>query len=281
MDVVRRVRSMRETARKVRAAGRRIGLVPTMGYLHEGHLALVRRVRELSDFVVVSNFVNPTQFGAPEDLETYPRDLARDAELCIDERVDVMFAPEASEMYPEGSSTWVDVEGLSTRLEGASRPGHFRGVATIVLKLFEIVKPDVAAFGQKDAQQAILVQRMARDLMLDVEILVLPTVRDEDRVALSSRNVRLSPEERAAARAIPKALRAAEEAIEGGERDPDAVEGAARAVLEAEPLLRVDYVALVDTERLEPLSEVRGEVLLAVAVYAGKTRLIDNTIVRL
>lgn len=281
MDVVRRVRSMRETARKVRAAGRRVGFVPTMGYLHEGHLALVRRVRELSDFVVVSNFVNPTQFGVPEDLETYPRDLARDAELCIDERVDVMFAPEASEMYPEASSTWVDVEGLSTRLEGASRPGHFRGVATVLLKLFEIVKPDVAAFGQKDAQQAILVQRMARDLMLDVEILVVPTVRDEDRIALSSRNVRLSAEERGAARAIPKALRAAEEAIAGGERDPDAVERAARDVLEAEPLLRVDYVALVDTERLEPLPEVRGEVMLAVAVYAGKTRLIDNTIVRL
>jgi pantoate--beta-alanine ligase len=235
----------------------------------------------LTDLVVVSNFVNPAQFGANEDLERYPRDLARDADLCIREGVDVMFAPEASEIYPEGACTWVDVEGLSTRLEGASRPGHFRGVATVVLKLFEIVKPDVAAFGQKDAQQAILIQTMVRDLMLDVEIAVLPTVRDEDGVALSSRNVNLSPEERRAARAVPRALRAAEDSIRGGERDAEAVESAAREVLEAESLLRVDYVAVVDTTRLKPLSRIEGEALVAVAVFAGRTRLIDNTIVRL
>jgi pantoate--beta-alanine ligase len=251
-----------------------------MGALHEGHLALVRRVRELSDLVVVSNFVNPTQFGANEDLDRYPRDLARDVDLCIREGVDVMFVPESAELYPAGASTWVEVEGLSTRLEGASRPGHFRGVATVVLKLFGIVKPDVAAFGQKDAQQAILVQRMARDLMLDVEIVVLPTVRDDDGVALSSRNVHLSPEERMAARSIPRALRAAEQRIESGERDAEIVESAAREVLEAEPVLRVDYVALVDTTRLQPLTRLEGEVLLAVAVFAGRTRLIDNTIVR-
>ncbi len=281
MDVVRRIRSMKEIARQARAAGRTVGLVPTMGYLHEGHLSLVRRVRQASDLLVVSNFVNPTQFGANEDLDRYPRDLARDADLCIREGVDVMFAPEVSEMYPTGACTWVEVEGLSTRLEGASRPGHFRGVATVVLKLFEIVRPDVAAFGQKDAQQAILLRTMARDLMLDVEILVLPTVRDEDGVALSSRNVHLSPEERRAARAIPRALATAEERIAAGERDAEKVESAARAVLEAEPLLRVDYVTAVDSLRLQPISVIEGEVLLAIAVFAGRTRLIDNAILRL
>lgn len=272
---------MKEVARQAKAAGRTVGFVPTMGYLHEGHLSLVRRVRQASDLLVVSNFVNPTQFGANEDLDRYPRDLARDADLCIREGVDVMFAPEVSEMYPTGACTWVEVEGLSTRLEGASRPGHFRGVATVVLKLLEIVRPDVAAFGQKDAQQAILLRAMARDLMLDVEILVLPTVRDEDGVALSSRNVHLSPEERRAARAIPRALAAAEERIAAGERDAEKVESAARDVLEAEPVLRVDYVAAVDTVRLQPISMIEGEVLLAIAVFAGRTRLIDNAIVRL
>lgn len=281
MDVIRRVRAMKEVSRQARAAGRRVGFVPTMGYLHEGHLTLVRRVRELTDVVVVSNFVNPAQFGANEDLDRYPRDLTRDADLCIQEGVDVMFAPEASEMYPGGACTWVDVEGLSTRLEGASRPGHFRGVATVVLKLLEIVKPDVATFGQKDAQQAILIQTMVRDLMLDVEVVVLPTVRDDDGVALSSRNVNLSREERKAARAIPRALRAAEESIQAGERDAEAVERATRSVLDAESLLRVDYVAVVDTTRLQPLSQIEGEVLVAVAVFAGRTRLIDNSIVRL
>jgi pantoate--beta-alanine ligase len=281
MDVVRRIRSMKEIARQAKAAGRTVGFVPTMGYLHEGHLSLVRRVRQASDLLVVSNFVNPTQFGANEDLDRYPRDLARDADLCIREGVDVMFAPEVAEMYPTGACTWVEVEGLSTRLEGASRPGHFRGVATVVLKLFEIVRPDVAAFGQKDAQQAILLQTMARDLMLDVEILVLPTVRDEDGVALSSRNVHLSPEERRAARAIPRALAVAEERIAAGERDAEKVESAVRAVLEAEPVLRVDYVAAVDTRKLQPISVIEGEVLVAIAVFAGRTRLIDNAIVRL
>lgn len=281
MDVVRRIRSMKEIARQAKAAGRTVGFVPTMGYFHEGHLSLFRRVREASDLLVVSNFVNPTQFGAAEDLDRYPRDLARDADLCIREGVDVMFAPEVSEMYPTGACTWVEVEGVATRLEGASRPGHFRGVATVVLKLLEIVRPDVAAFGQKDAQQAILLQTMARDLMLDVEILVLPTVRDEDGVALSSRNVHLSAEERRAARAIPRALAAAEERIAAGEREAEKVESAARAVLEAEPVLRVDYVAAVDTAKLQPLSLIEGEVLVAIAVFAGRTRLIDNTIVRL
>jgi pantoate--beta-alanine ligase len=270
---------MKEISRQARSKGRRIGFVPTMGYLHDGHLSLIRRVKEMSDLVVVSIFVNPTQFGPGEDYTTYPRDLARDADRCVAEGVDIVFAPEADEVYPADACTWVDVEGLSARLEGASRPGHFRGVATVVLKLFNVMQPHVVAFGQKDAQQAVIVQRMTRDLLLDTEILVLPIVRDEDGVALSSRNVRLSPAERRAAQAIPRALKAAEVAIENGERDPAKVLETARRVLEAEQILRVDYVELVDTAKLQPVAVLEGEMLLAVAVYAGKTRLIDNIVV--
>ena len=279
MEIVRRAHSMKEIARQARSKGRRVGFVPTMGYLHDGHLSLIRRVKEMSDVVVVSIFVNPSQFGPGEDLASYPRDLARDADLCVAEGVDIVFAPDADEVYPAGACTWVEVEGLSARLEGASRPGHFRGVATVVLKLFHIVQPHVVAFGQKDAQQAVIVQRMTRDLLLDTEILVLPIVRDEDGVALSSRNVRLSPTERRAAQAIPRALKAAEVAIENGERDPAKVVETARRVLEAEAILRVDYVELVDTAKLEPVASFEGEMLLAVAVYAGRTRLIDNIVV--
>lgn len=280
MEIVRKVHAMKELVRRSRAAGRRIGFVPTMGYLHEGHMSLVRRVKAECDLVVLSIFVNPTQFAPNEDYTRYPRDLARDSDLCIREGVDVIFAPDAGEIYPEGATTFVEVSGLSSRLEGASRPGHFRGVATVVLKLLQAVAPHVAAFGQKDAQQAIVLQRMTRDLLLDVEILVLPIVRDEDGVALSSRNVFLSPTERGAARGIPLGLEAAERAVAAGERDPAKVVAATRAVLDAEPLLRVDYVELVDTSTLQPAVRLEGELLLAVAVFSGKTRLIDNTILR-
>jgi pantoate--beta-alanine ligase len=280
MEIVRRAASMKEISRQARRAGRKIGFVPTMGALHEGHLALIRRVKAASDVVVVSVFVNPTQFAPGEDFERYPRDLARDADKCIAEGVDWLFAPEPEEIYPPGSCTQVEVGELSSRLEGASRPGHFRGVTTVVLKLLEIVRPQTVAFGQKDAQQAIIVQRMVRDLMLDAEVLVLPIVRDKDRIALSSRNVNLSREERIAAAALPRALAVAEEAIAAGERDPDKVAERVREVLDAETLLRVDYVALVDTARLQPVPAIEGEVLLAVAVWAGRTRLIDNTVIR-
>ncbi len=280
MEIVRRAHSMREISRQARAAGKRIGFVPTMGALHEGHLSLIRRVKAVSDVVVVSVFVNPTQFGPGEDFDRYPRDLARDADKCIGEGVNWLFAPEPEEIYPPGACTFVEVAELSARLEGASRPGHFRGVTTVVLKLLETVRPQTVAFGQKDAQQAIIVQRMVRDLVLDVEVLVLPIVRDKDKLALSSRNVNLSREERLAASAVPRALAAAEEVIASGERDPEAVAQRVRGVLEAEPLLRVDYVALVDTARLQPVPTLDGEVLLAVAVWAGRTRLIDNTVVR-
>ena len=271
---------MREIARQARVAGRRIGFVPTMGALHDGHVSLIRRVREISDLVVVSIFVNPTQFGPAEDFDRYPRDLARDADLCIAGGVDYVFVPDRHEIYPAGASTFVEVEGLSTRLEGRSRPGHFRGVTTVVLKLFEVVDPHVAAFGQKDAQQGIVVKRMARDLLLDVEILVCPTVRDSDGVALSSRHVYLSAEERAAARAIPRALAAAESAVAEGARDPVKVVQAAWEVLQAEPLLQVDYVEVVDVREMLAVESIEEEALLVLAVYAGATRLIDNAVLR-
>lgn len=280
MDVVRRVRAMKAACAAARAEGKLVGFVPTMGSLHEGHLSLVRRVRAQSDLTAVSIFVNPTQFGPGEDLARYPRDLTRDAEMLIGEGVDVLFAPEPEEIYPPGACTFVEVLGLSDTLEGKSRPGHFRGVATVVTKLFEIVRPHVAAFGQKDAQQAIVVKRMARDLMLDVEILVLPTRRDADGVALSSRNVFLSEDERRAARALPRALEAARAVFDTGERDSGRIVAAARAVLEAEPLLRIDYVDLVDGETLTRRIKAEGEMLLALAVFAGATRLIDNAVLR-
>ncbi len=280
MEIVRLVHTMREIARRERAAGAKIGFVPTMGALHDGHLSLIRRVKEISDIVVVSLFVNPTQFGPDEVFRAYPRELARDADLCIAEGVSYLFTPEADEMYPPGHSTFVEVEGLSDRLEGASRPGHFRGVTTVVLKLLEIVRPTVAAFGRKDAQQAVIIKRMARDLMLDVEILELPIVRDEDGVALSSRNAYLSPEQRKAVRAIPRALETAREEVAAGKRSHNDITGVVRGVLAAERLLRVDYVELVDAERLERVEELAGECLLLLAVRSGETRLIDNTRLR-
>jgi pantoate--beta-alanine ligase len=280
MEIVRRVHAMKEISRQARANGQKIGFVPTMGHLHDGHLSLLRRAKDVSDVVVTSVFVNPTQFGPDEDFDNYPRDLARDADLCVAEGADYLFTPEASEVYPHGSRTFVEIEGLSDNLEGASRPGHFRGVATVVLKLFEIVKPHVAVFGQKDAQQAVILQRMVSDLMLDVEILMLPTVRDEDGVALSSRNVYLTDEQRLAARAIPRALQTAEQRVADGEWDAEGIVGAVREVLEGEPLVTIDYVALADPATLDPVDEVVGEAYLLLAVQIGDTRLIDNTMLR-
>ena len=276
MDLVRRVPAMRDAAARARADGKSIGFVPTMGFLHEGHVSLVRRVKARAGLTVVSIFVNPAQFGPGEDFARYPRDLARDCDLLADEGVEIVFAPQVEEIYPPGAATFVEVAGLSDTLEGASRPRHFRGVATVVLKLFQIVTPHLAAFGQKDAQQSLIIRRMVRDLMLDIEILVAPTKREEDGLALSSRNVYLSPEERRAARAIPRGLEAVQAAVDAGERDAAALLAAARRVIEAEPLLRIDYLQLVDSERLAPLSRADGEMLLVAAIFAGRTRLIDN-----
>jgi pantoate--beta-alanine ligase len=260
----RTVAALRTALAAARAEGR-VGLVPTMGALHAGHEALIRHARDECDVVVASIFVNPTQFGALEDLDRYPRDEAGDARLAADWGVDLLFVPSVAEMYPTGFQTWVDVEALAEDLEEAERPGHFRGVATVCLKLFNIARPDVAYFGQKDAQQAAVVERMVRDLDLELEIRVVPTVRDADGVALSSRNAYLSPAERAAAGAIPRALEAGADAYRRDE-DPAA---AARAVLREEPLADPEYV---EVARLD------GRLYLLAAVRIGTTRLIDNVV---
>ena len=280
MDIVRRARAMAEACAAARAQGKIVGFVPTMGALHEGHVSLVRRVRAHADVVVVSIFVNPAQFNASEDLASYPRNLPADADLLAREGVDFLFAPDPEEMYPPGAATFVEVQGLSDKLEGKSRPGHFRGVATVVTKLFAIVEPHIAAFGQKDAQQTLVVKALVRDLLWNVEVLVLPTKREEDGLAMSSRNVRLTPEQRKAAAAIPRALEAAKSVFSAGEHDPARILAAAREVLEHETILRIDYLELVDNERLDPVLRAQGEMLLAVAVFAGTTRLIDNIVLR-
>ncbi len=260
-----------ETVTEVRAAlaphrsTRSVGLVPTMGAFHEGHLSLLRAARAENDVVVVSVFVNPTQFGPGEDLAVYPRDPERDAALAAEAGVDLLFVPATVEMYPEGFQTWVEVEELARGMEGDARPGHFRGVATVCLKLFNIVRPDRAYFGQKDAQQAALVERLVRDLDLELEIRVLPTVRDVDGLAFSSRNAGLSPEERRAALALPRALRAGEDAYREGAH-PDAV---ARVVLAGELGIEPDYVQV---------ARLNGRLVLAAAVRVGRTRLIDNVV---
>lgn len=254
------------------------GLVPTMGYLHAGHISLVQRAREENDHVAVSIFVNPAQFGPQEDLARYPRNLKRDLELLEAEGVDLVFAPEVPEMYPAGFQTYVEVTEVTRPLEGASRPGHFRGVATVVLKLFNIVQPDRAYFGQKDAQQAVVVRRMARDLDLPLEIVICPIAREVDGLALSSRNVYLSSQERLAATVLSRALRAAGERYAAGERSGDALRAAMSVVLAAEPLARPEYVSAADPETLAELERAENGVLLSMAVRIGTTRLIDNVL---
>lgn len=275
MKIITTPREMQAWSRQRLAAGERIACVPTMGYLHEGHLSLVRRARAAADRVVLTLFVNPTQFGPGEDYAVYPRDPARDQALCEAEGVDALFMPAAADMYAPDASTAVVEEALSRRLCGASRPGHFRGVCTVVAKLFNCVRPDVAVFGQKDAQQALVIRRMVRDLDFPVEIVVAPIVREPDGLAKSSRNVRLSPAERAAALGLSRALGLAREALARGERDADAVRRRLERELAASGL-RTDYVEIVDTRTLEPAPLLTPGVLVALAAFAGRTRLIDN-----
>jgi len=256
---------------------KRIGFVPTMGYLHEGHLSLVRACRRQNDVAVVSIYINPAQFGPAEDLQRYPRDLRRDSALLRKEGVDVLFMPGDAEMYPPPYRTHVSVGELDGRLCGRSRPGHFRGVATIVLKLFNLVRPHRAYFGQKDAQQALVIRQMVRDLDLPLRLSVMPIVRDADGLALSSRNVYLSAGERRAALALPRGLGRAKAMIEGGERDANAVLAAVAEEIAAQPLLEVDYIAVVRLDDLKETDEIEpGNTLVAAAVRAGRTRLIDN-----
>jgi pantoate--beta-alanine ligase len=256
--------------------GAEVGLVPTMGAFHDGHLALFEAARAENDVVIASLFVNPAQFGEGEDLARYPRDEERDAALAERAGVDVLYLPPAEEIYPPGFETWVDVERLGSILEGEHRPGHFRGVATVCLKLFNLVRPRRAYFGQKDAQQVAVLRRMVRDLDMPVELVVMPTVREPDGLALSSRNTHLDATERARAVALSRGLRAAETAVTHGERDAAAIAHAARAAMhDVEP----EYLALVDPDSFEPINTVNGRVLVAVAARIGDTRLIDNTII--
>lgn len=270
---------MKQVARKMRAEGRVVGLVPTMGALHDGHLSLVRAAQQQCQPVVVSVFVNPKQFGPNEDFEKYPRPIEADRALLEGLQVPYLFAPLAAEMYPNGFRTSVGVEGLGERLEGRSRPGHFRGVTTIVLKLFEIAQPHFAYFGRKDAQQVRLIRQMARDLNLDTEIVVCPIVRDADGLALSSRNAYLKGDQRRAATVLYRALDAARHDIAAGERDALRLAGVLRKKIEAEPLATADYVEIVDAETFEPVSRLRRACLALLAVFVGSTRLIDNMLV--
>ena len=276
VDVIQTVSQMQGVADQLRQEGHRIGLVPTMGYLHEGHLSLVTRALQDANRVVVSIFVNPIQFGPKEDLAAYPRDLDRDLELISEAGAHFAYVPEVGEMYPDGFATYVNVEGLTDNLCGLSRPGHFRGVTTVVAKIFTATKPHLAVFGQKDAQQVLVIQRMVRDLNLDVDVIVAPTVREADGLAKSSRNVYLTPEARQEAPVLYRALQMGKALIEEGARDPDQVLGAMRQLITDAPHAKIDYVEAVDMDRLAPLSVLSGRVLLAVAVYFGKARLIDN-----
>ena len=254
----------------------KVGLVPTMGYLHEGHLSLIRRARQECDHVAVSIFVNPTQFGPKEDLSKYPRDLERDLSLIEPLGVDLVWMPTAEIMYPKGYQTWVEVETVTRPLEGAMRPGHFRGVTTVVAKLFNGVQPQRAYFGQKDAQQAAVIRQMTRDLNFPIEIVVCPIVREPDGLAMSSRNVYLDAEERKAATVLYRALKAARNLYENGERNAEALRRLMREVLATELLAQMQYVSCADYDTLEELETVNGKTLLSMAVFLGKTRLIDN-----
>ena len=279
METIHTIEWMKQVARQARAEGRSTGFVPTMGALHAGHLSLVRTALAESQPVIASIFVNPTQFGPSEDFQKYPRTLEVDSKKLEDAGVDYLFAPEASEIYPPGFRTWVNVEGLSERLEGRVRPGHFRGVTTVVLKLLEIVQPQRAYFGRKDAQQARIIRQMARDLHLDSEIVVCPIVREPDGLAMSSRNAYLKPEERRAATILFRALDGARASISRGERDALRLTAAIRDLLRTEPLAEPEYVELVDAETLEPVTRLRGMCLALLAVRIGGVRLIDNLLI--
>ena len=278
MRVVSTIKEVRKQIMEWKQQGYEVGLVPTMGYLHEGHKSLIERAVKENDKVVVSIFVNPMQFGPNEDLDTYPRDLERDAALCSDVGADLIFNPESSEMYKDDFCSFVDINGLSDGLCGKSRPIHFRGVCTVVNKFFNIVTPDRAYFGQKDGQQLAVIKRMVRDLNMDIEIIGCPIVREEDGLAKSSRNTYLSPEERKAALILSKTVALGKE-LAKTEKDANKVVEAMKKNIETEPMAKIDYVEAVDALSMEPVEKLEGTCMLAMAVYIGKTRLIDNTLI--
>lgn len=278
MKICKTIEEMQVASRAARLGGLRLGFVPTMGALHEGHLSLVRAAKAQCDAVAVSIFVNPLQFGPNEDLAKYPRTFERDSELLEKESVDLLFAPAAEEMYPEKAITYVTVERMSERLCGRSRPGHFRGVTTVVAKLFNIIEPDLAFFGQKDAAQAAIIRRMVRDLDFAAEVVVCPIVRDADGLALSSRNRYLNPEQRKSALVLHRALLEVEKQFKRGERDAARLIEIGKRVIAGESGARLDYLEIVDPDTLEPITEIKGWALVAVAAFVGTTRLIDNVV---
>ncbi len=281
MEVTGKIKEVRQQVKEWKKQGLTVGLVPTMGYLHEGHKSLIDRAVMENDKVVVSDFVNPIQFGVNEDLSTYPRDIEADKRLCEAAGADLIFHPTPEEMYAPDFSTFVETQEVSGGLCGKSRPTHFRGVCTVVSKLFHIVMPDRAYFGEKDAQQLAVVRRMVRDLNMDIEIVGCPIIREADGLAKSSRNTYLNDEERKAALVLSKAVFHGKEMMEKGERDAETVLKAMRGMIESEPLAKIDYVEMVDADSIEPLTKAQGRVLTAMAVYIGKTRLIDNFIMEI
>ena len=278
MEIIRTVKEMKEFSSQARRAGKTIAFVPTMGYFHEGHLNLMREGRRRGDILVISLFVNPTQFGPKEDFKSYPRDFERDRKMAEGVGVDILFAPEASDMYPPDHQTVVRVEKVTQNLCGRSRPAHFQGVATVVLMLFEIVMPHVAIFGQKDYQQLATIQQMVKDLHMSVEVLGMPTVRETDGLAMSSRNTYLLPDERKAALALYRSLQRAKELLQKGERKAEQILREMNGILRSEPLVKIDYVQICDPHTLEDVDRIEGDVVVALAVYLGKTRLIDNLV---
>jgi len=278
VKICRTIAEMRAASRAARQGGRKLGFVPTMGALHAGHISLVRAARQQCDFVAASIFVNPTQFGPKEDFSKYPRTFEHDRELLEAEGVDFLFAPSTEEMYPPGATTFVNVEGLSEKLCGRSRPGHFRGVATVVAKLFNIVEPDLAFFGQKDSAQAVIIRRMVRDLAFDVEIVVCPIVREPDGLALSSRNAYLDPRQRKQATVLHRSLMRVQALADRGESDSARLIAVALEVFKEEPEVRLDYFEIVDRDTLDPAADISKGALVAVAAFVGTTRLIDNIV---
>jgi len=279
MRIIKSIKEMQDISKRVRKKGMTIGFVPTMGSLHEGHLSLVREARRTSDFLVVSIFVNPIQFGPHEDMKKYPRDMKRDVLLLSRCGVDVIFYPSASSIYPKGYKTYVEVIELQGKMCGASRPGHFKGVATVVTKLFNIVKPDNAFFGEKDYQQQIIIKAMAKDLNMDINVVSMPTMREKNGLAMSSRNIYLDVAERRQAGMLYKALQLAKTLVKNGNRNPAKIKTAMKKLIRESASIRIDYVSICDPETLEEVKRIAGKILVAIAAYVGKARLIDNMIV--
>lgn len=279
MQLIKKIKEMQAYSDEARARGKIIGFVPTMGYLHEGHLSLVRAAKKDCDVVIVSIFVNPTQFGPNEDFNDYPRDFEHDSALLEKEKADILFYPSVDEMYPEEQLTWVKIDKIAEHLCGISRPTHFQGVATVVSKLFNIAKPHKAYFGQKDYQQCLVIKKMAKDLDFDIDIVICPTVREKDGIAMSSRNKYISHEERKSALSLDKSLVMAKKMIENGENDIEKIKRHIKEMIEKEKSAKIDYIEILNSKNLEKIKKIKGNAIIALAVFIGKTRLIDNMLI--